>query len=345
MKTAAALALAALAMLAGAEPEDWGDNKDEWANAPEYAESRALCRAVWDKEPPSADRPDAVATKALEGCGSEALYYGIGIPADPARARQCAFLEAGSEDGDIPFAGRAMLMTIYANGVGAKRDLDVATHLACQVGWAPAESHGRVMHLAEMKREAAAEEFDFCDDVTSGYAIGFCAQHGANIAAALRRTKLEALSRGWLAAEKAALVRLQAAADAFAESHASGEIDLSGSWRSLFWTSAREGAEEELVEMLTKLSKDQVPHYDAAQLKAADAKLNSTYRQLLRDTAPEDSAGTVRPEGIKQAQRAWLRYRDAFLAFAAVKYPRTPRESLAGWITDRRIRMWADPRE
>ena len=34
--------------------------------------------------------------------------------------------------------------------------------------------------------------------------------------------------------------------------------------------------------------------------------------------------------------RAWLRYRDAFHAFAAVKYPRVPRDSLAAWLTRNR---------
>ena len=35
-----------------------------------------------------------------------------------------------------------MLMTIYANGVGAARDLDLATALACQVEGAAAKSDG-----------------------------------------------------------------------------------------------------------------------------------------------------------------------------------------------------------
>ena len=37
--------------------------------------------------------------------------------------------------------------------------------------------------------------------------------------------------------------------------------------------------------------------------------------------------------------RAWLGYRDAFLAFAAVKYPRVSRDSLAAWITQNRSQI------
>ena len=43
---------------------------------------------------------------------------------------------------------------------------------------------------------------------------------------------------------------------------------------------------------------------------------------------------------VRDAQRAWIRYRDAFLAFAAIKYPQVPKESLAAWITRQRTEMW-----
>jgi hypothetical protein len=53
---------------------------------------------------------------ALAGCDSEALYYGIGTPADPVKARQCAWLERGEHDGML--RGEVILMMIYANGLG-----------------------------------------------------------------------------------------------------------------------------------------------------------------------------------------------------------------------------------
>jgi hypothetical protein len=330
-----------LLLLAAAPPWDWGDANDEWTNSPGYETSKALCRQLRKHEPPAADRPDAATAASLKGCDSEALYYGIGMPADPVRARQCAFLEAEGEDGGV-FSGRTMLMTIYANGAGAKRDLDVAIHLACGLDGAPMESHGRVTHLAEMKAAGGkGEDFHFCNDITSGLAMGYCAGHGARIAGAKRAATLARLSRGWTAAQRQALARLRTAHEAYAEAHSAGEVDLSGTARGAMATEAEEGLREELLVLLTDLASGRPPRYDAGGYRAADAKLNAAYRKLMRETEPTDAPGPVTREGIRDTQRAWLRYRDAFLAFAAVKFPRVDRDSLAAWLTEQRTAMLA----
>jgi uncharacterized protein YecT (DUF1311 family) len=66
---------------------------------------------------------------------------------------------------------------------------------------------------------------------------------------------------------------------------------------------------------------------------------------VLRELEPADAPGAVTREGIRDAQRAWIRYRDAFLAFAAVKFPAVPRADLAAWITEKRTEMLLDPGE
>ena len=200
MAGAAALGLCALA---AASAQDWSENKDEISSG--FTESKAICRAVLHRDPPAADRPDARTAASLEGCDSEKLYYGIGRKADPVRARQCAFLEMRKEPDEGIFAGRTMLMTIYANGVGAARDLDVATHLACGLDGAPAEVDGRVLHLAGLKAKGSSgRDFDFCDDITSGLAEGYCADHAANLAAPVREARIARLTGGWSAGEKQA---------------------------------------------------------------------------------------------------------------------------------------------
>lgn len=338
MKIVAALAAAAVPLLAGGvePPWDWGDSNDEWTSSPGFESSKALCRELRGREPPAADGPDAATAAALRGCDSEALYYGIGVPADPGRARQCAFLEAHREDGEGPFSGRAMLMTIYANGLGAKRDLDVAIHLACGVDGAPAESHGRVMHLAELRAEGGTgSDFHFCDDITSGLAGGYCAHHGARIAEAERAISLAALTGGWSETEREALARLKRAHDAYAEARSNGEIDLGGTLRAAFQVEAEEALKDELLDMLRRLAAGDTPSFTAAQFRAADAGLNAEYRKVMNGPF-DDYPGAVSKEGIRSAQRAWLRYRDAFLAFAAVKFPGVPRQSLAAWLTRQR---------
>jgi hypothetical protein len=327
-----------LAIAAAVEPpRDWGDARDEWAGSGDYEASKAICRKLRDREPPASDRPDSATARSLEGCDSEALYYGIGMPRDPVRARQCAFLEAEADDGGV-FSGRTMLMTIYANGQGARRDLDVATHLACGIDGAPMESHGRVTHLAELKRTGwKGQDFHFCDDITSGLAMGYCASHEAGKAGALREAALAAMTRPWTAADKRAFERLRQAHSAYVEAHGSGEVDMTGTARAALSIQAEEALRDELVEMLERLRSGRALPTPAARLPAEDAALNAAYRKRLQEAGGEDAGpGAVTADGIRAAERAWLRYRDSFLDFASVKFPRVPRNELAAWLTRKR---------
>ena len=76
---------------------NWADDKS-FSNS-EYAQSKAICRSLKGLSLPATDGPDRAAAEALKGCSSEKLYYGIGMPPDPERARQCAYLERTARDG------------------------------------------------------------------------------------------------------------------------------------------------------------------------------------------------------------------------------------------------------
>lgn len=335
---AAAIAAALIASLSAgpAARWDWGDVKDDYG----YEDSKALCRQLRSAEPPERDRPNLEQAMTLQGCDSEKLYYGIGIRADPVKARQCAFLDTGSNDG--VFAGRTILMMAYANGKGAARNLDVAIHLACGIEGAPAESHGRVMHLAQLRTKRDGGNFDFCDDVTSGLAAGYCASHEEAVAGAKREAGYARLTAAWPAPHKQALARLRAAHKAFAEAHGEGEVDHGGTLRAAMEIGAEESLRDELLATLRQLEAGRAPVYGHAQYVAADAALNAAYRKQLAAVEEEAGPGGVTRQGIRGAQRAWLAYRDAFLAFAAVRYPKVPRESLAAWLTVKRAKMWQE---
>jgi uncharacterized protein YecT (DUF1311 family) len=345
MKLLISLGIAfAAAAAGGAQVYDWSTADDELSSGAEYASSKGLCRQLRNREPPAADAPSKAAAASLKGCSSEALYYGIGIKADPVKARQCAFLELSEKRDDSPFSGKTMLMTIYANGVGAGRDLDVATHLACGIEGAPMESHGRVSHLAELKAKGwTGRDFGYCADITSGLAGGYCASHQADIAGAKREAELAALMRTWTAGERQAFDVLRTAHTAFADAHSGGEIDLSGTLRGAMAVEAEEMLKNELLAMIRALETGKAPSASAGQLKAADAALNAGYRKYLSsEEVGGDYPGAITREGIRDAQRAWLRYRDAFVAFAVVKYPKVSRESILAWVTANRTRMWSD---
>ena len=166
----AAVSLAVL-LAAPAAAADWNWADDPASRRPEYASSVAACERVRDLQPPASDRADPAQAAGLADSEVEALYYGIGMAADPVQARQCALRNVDSVGADnaFLFAGNDLLLTIYANGVGAERDLELATALACRMRGAIAEVHGRVSHLQAMKDSAdPGTGFHFCDDITSG---------------------------------------------------------------------------------------------------------------------------------------------------------------------------------
>src|SRR5215475_7565406 len=63
--------------------------------------SKQICASVKDVQLPAADRPTAAEAKTLSKCSSVDLYFGFGQPADPVKARKCAYAEIDRGDKDI----------------------------------------------------------------------------------------------------------------------------------------------------------------------------------------------------------------------------------------------------
>ena len=205
------------------------------------------------------DLPDGAAKQALAGCQSEDLYYGIGQPSDPQKARLCAYLERSA--GDTPvFGGSAILMTIYATGIGARRNPDLAIRFACALEGAPAEMEGRIAHLQKLKASARKE------DRVRSVRRHHQRLHDGGLRGARpedRRGKRTARYRaklaGWTAPERAAFAKLRQAARAFFTARSSNEVDLSGTARAEFEIEEDERLEESFAAFLDKLERGAVP--------------------------------------------------------------------------------------
>jgi hypothetical protein len=282
------------------------------------------CAVAASVDVPATDVPDAATRAQLSGCDSEALYYGIGVEADPVRARQCALVEREAGD-EAPFGGTSILLLVYANGRGAARNLDLATRFACELGGAPAETESRLEHLRRMRADAA-ETMDVCDDATSGLSAGYCASHEERIHE-VERTRRNDAALARLPPERRALVdSARAAAEAFFDAREESEVDLSGTARAAFQIDERASLEEALVGDLELLSRAAPPEVAAgATPESADTELNRRYRRALR----ADPLGTITKDGIRDTERAWLRYRDAWSALAQAVAP----ETATAWTT------------
>ena len=335
-------------MLLGTGPSlasDWADDK-EAAENPAFAKSQAICRALKGVKIPEGDAPDAAQSARLADCSSEALYYGIGRPVDAVAARQCAFVEKKAADpqvDDFGFTGDRSLMTIYANGVGAARNLDVATALACRDGFARAETDGRVLHLARLKAERwTGTDFSLCDEITSGMMMGICADHDQLMARSKRNQALADLTSGWTPADRAALATLQRSAAAFTDARGENEVDQSGTGRGAFVVAAEDKQERAFSALLSSMAAGKLAPATADEAREADAALNAKYSDLMRKAPSLFKDTTITKTEVASTERAWLRYRDAWLTFAKVKFPALSPDAVITRLTRDRTAQLGD---
>ena len=66
---------------------------------------------------------------------------------------------------------------------------------------------------------------------------------------------------------------------------------------------------------------------------AADGQLNAGYRRALAWADGKTNDTTVKAKDIRDAQRAWLVYRDAFVGFAAAAAPGVARDAVLARLT------------
>jgi uncharacterized protein YecT (DUF1311 family) len=308
-------------------------------------DSEVQCAEWLQAELPVADVPTLSQRKSLHGCESSGLYYGAGASPDYREARLCAYVEREAEEPPV-IGGAAVLMMIYANGHGVDRDIGIARRFACEIEGAPAELDGRLEHLSDIAELDASEvDFDICDDITSGYMSGVCAQLGAEATARARRQRTDVLLQSWPQARRDAYRDVRRAADAYFQSRLDGEVDISGTARGAFVVAEQESLEEGFLQHLIDFDGGRLPRGDAQALKRADAALNAAYAEAMkqaRPDSPEDAfgmLGSVRPEGIRAAERLWIRYRDAWADFGTSQYPTTTREAWLHWQTEERTRL------
>lgn len=334
MRFALCLCLLSLAMPALAA--------DEW---PYEAECRK-----WDDIPiPDADIGDAPAD-----CDAQALYYGIdgkGRGRDDVAARHCAYRSMDGGDGlaqdDDVFGGSGVLMMLYANGRGVARNIPLAKRFACDYGGAPAEIEGRLEHLDAIASGSDTQPMDLCDDVTSGMMMGVCSNRDAGYAKLTREQRWVALQAGWTPPQRAALAALRKAADAYFDSASTEEIDMSGTGRGMFATDAYEALDIALLGDVERFEQGARPLEQASDFAAADKSLNAVYRQTRaalqssQVTGAFGDYGTIDAHGVRATQRLWLGYREAWVAFAAVRYPQTAADAWRAWLTRVRTKALA----
>lgn len=286
--------------------------------------------------------------KAWPDCNSYKLYSGIGTKVDYVAARRCAWSERLAQQADLEprytvasvFGGSAVLTELYTNGEGVQKDLPLALRFTCEADGAPAEISGRIEDIESRfaKSDPTSKKFDFCDDITSGFMEGFCAAYGSEFADQKRIAAVGALSARMSAAQREAFNQLDKLQQTYAHAHAAGEIDTSGTARAMYEIDAEDALREDFLAALQSFEAGKFPNGSVQTYQDADARSNSIYHKVMNDAEQhKDEYGAVKPEGIRAAERAWLKYRDTWVTFAKLRYPNVAAERWLALLTSDRI--------
>lgn len=248
--------------------------------------------------------------------------------------RACA---AAANDNDV-------LAMLHANGQGVPRNLDLATHYACRAGGAYMEVQSRIEHLQELRKSPSRKLYDQCDDATSGYMMSYCAGFAERRSSNVSRDWFGRLRRDLPQQQREAFDQLVATGLAFAGARPD-EMDNHGSIAGARATGAETSERERLREHVRAFEQGNFKLASPQQLPIADADLNRRYRALMATPSsdrahPDNIAGeTVTKADVRMAQRLWLKYRDAWVRFAALRYPAVSADALKASLTQWRTQQ------
>jgi len=305
-------------------------------------EAQAACRAARDTPIPAADQPAPSERTALLHCDPLDLYYGFDRHPDYDRARKCAYRQLEIEKPSAPlFDPAGILATIYANGKGVLRNVDLAIKFACEAGGAPAEIDGRIQRLEKLRKGDSAEaKFDLCDDATSGYMEGWCEKIEYRYDEAKLKARTAKVSSNWSDDQRRAFASLARVADRFIRMRVESEVDLSGTGRAASEFEEEDKLRKDFVSSLEEFERGELPSFSEAEWRESDQRLNSIY-QLTQEKS-DVIYGTVTPTLIQKTERVWLEYREAWVKFGLVKYPSVSLDSWRTWLTQTRIEMLSE---
>ncbi len=166
--------------------------------------------------------------------------------------------------------------------------------------------------------------FEFCDYAATTITMNFCSGYASEIQDDRRTRYYDSLKPSMIPAQKAAFEKLLTAESAYIEAHAS-EVDQGGTIRGIRTIGS--------MNILKDLFHTEVVHFESKkwpvlsdnQIAGADALLNSQYektlKQLRTHSKEEIDEGAVLAHNLSKAEKSWETYRDAWSAFARVRYP------------------------
>ncbi len=133
---------------------------------------------------------------------------------------------------------------------------------------------------------------------------------------------------------------LRNALDVYATAHAENELDAAGTGWADAVIAEKESVLKEFIELFRKLDSKRLKAQSELEFKKKDSELNRIYRAIQKNENLDTGVAAAPSRiGIQDTQRNWIQYRDAWLAFANLKFSTVSQYSLSAALTSDRIRM------
>jgi hypothetical protein len=273
------------------------------------------------------------APKTPPACASYRSYRGIGRPVNYSEARACAWQERLAQKADLgqnqeePSAwivgGSLILADIYFNGSGVKRDIPLAMRFACESEEGMAEL--ALPAIAKFDGSPRAHgPFEFCDYASTTFTMSFCNGYASEIKDDRRSRFYNLLKPSMPPEQQAAFEKLLAAQNAYIEAHAS-EVYQGGTIRVIRTIGSQNILKDLFRTELAHFESKKWPVLSDHQITTADALLHREYvkkiQQLRTQTQESIDEGAVTAAHLSSVEETWQAYRDAWVAFARLRYP------------------------
>ncbi len=265
-------------------------------------------------------------------CASYRSFRGIGRPIDYSEARACAWQERLAQKADLgqnqeePTAwivgGALILADIYFNGAGVKRDIPLAMRFACESEEGMAAL--ALPDIAKLNGSVRARGlFEFCDYAASTFTMNFCSGYESEIEDDRRSRYYNSLKSSMTPEQQAAFAKLLAAQNAYIKAHAS-EVYQGGTIRGIRTIGSQAILKELFHTEVVHFERKKWPVLSDNQITMSDVLLRREYMKKLQQLRAQKKEsideGAVTADHLSSVEETWQTYRDAWVAFARLRY-------------------------
>ena len=296
------------------------------------AELAADCSA-YASIPLSVEGEKTPLPKTPPACASYRSYRGIGRPVNYSEARACAWQERLAQKAELgqnqmertawTVGGSLILADIYFNGAGVKRDIPLAMRFACE-----SEEGIAMLALPDIATRNGSPRangpFEFCDYAASTFTMNSCSSYASEIEDDRRSRYYNSLKSSMAPEQQEAFEKLLAAQNAYTKVHAF-EVYQGGTIRGIR-TVGSQGIVKDLFHTeVVHFERRKWPSLSENEIRMADTWLNREYMDKLQQlrTRNQESIdqGAVTASNLSIVEVTWQTYRDAWVAFARLRYP------------------------